>query len=100
MLKRLNANMTTMKKLREKIGRYILRIEDHWNAISVGKQRLMTKVFFGGYVLITVIVIVNICISTTRRNNTMSINHIDGISKKLTEKGSKHNEIVNSSTKK
>ncbi len=30
----------------------------------------------------------------------MSINHIDGISKKPIEKESKHNEIVNSSTKK
>ncbi|WP_228408779.1 hypothetical protein [Chryseobacterium sp. JV274] len=89
-----------MNKLREKIEQYILRVEDHWNAISVEKQRLMTKVFFGVYVLITIIVIVNICVTKDQRSNTISINHIDGISKKPTEKGSKHNEIVNSSTKK
>ncbi|WP_238594371.1 hypothetical protein [Chryseobacterium indologenes] len=89
-----------MKKLRDKIEHYILWAEAHWKVLPVYRQRFLTKVFFGSYVLITVIVIVNICISTTRRNNTMSINHIDGISKKPIEKESKHNEIVNSSTKK
>ncbi|MDR6919277.1 MULTISPECIES: hypothetical protein [unclassified Chryseobacterium] len=89
-----------MKKLRDTLENYVVKIDKHWKSLPVERQKFLTKVFFGGYVLITVIVIVNICISTGQRSNTISINHIDGISKKPIEKGSKHNEIVNSSTKK
>ncbi|WP_228720098.1 hypothetical protein [Chryseobacterium panacisoli] len=89
-----------MKKLRDTLENYVVKIDTHWKSLPVEQQKFLTKVLFGSYVLITVIVIVNICISTGQRSNTMSINHIDGISKKPTEKGSKHNEIVNSSTKK
>ncbi|MDR6525403.1 hypothetical protein J2787_000773 [Chryseobacterium rhizosphaerae] len=89
-----------MKKLREKIERYILRVEDHWNAISVRKQQLMTKVLFGVYVLITVIVIVNICVTKDQRSNTISINHIEGISTKSVEKACEQKDLVESSIKK
>lgn len=77
-----------MKKLRDKIERHVLKAEVHWKALSVKKQRLLTKVFFGGYVLITVLVIINVFISTSKRSNTMSINHIEGILKKPAEKDS------------
>ncbi|HCN50461.1 MAG TPA: hypothetical protein DIT10_15445 [Chryseobacterium sp.] len=100
MSKLLNANKTDMKKLRDTLENYVVKIDTHWKSLPVERQKFLTKVFFGGYVLITVIVIVNICISTGQRSNTISINHIDGISKKPIEKGSTHNEIVNSSTKK
>ncbi|MDR6920021.1 hypothetical protein [Chryseobacterium sp. 2987] len=77
-----------MKNLRDKIERYVLTTEHHWKALSVEKQRLLTKVFFGGYVLITVLVIINVFISTNKRSNTMSINHIEGIYKMPEEKES------------
>lgn len=77
-----------MKKLRDKIEHFVLTTENYWKALSVEKQRLLTKVFFGGYVLITVLVIINVFFSTSKRSNTMSINHIDGILKKPAEKDS------------
>ncbi|WP_330746951.1 hypothetical protein [Chryseobacterium sp. CP-77] len=89
-----------MKKLRDTLENYVVKIDKHWKSLPVERQKFLTKVFFSGYALITVIVIVNICICTGQRSNTISINHIDGISKKPIEKGSTHNEIVNSSTKK
>ncbi|WP_120233076.1 hypothetical protein AAEU33_20075 [Chryseobacterium sp. Chry.R1] len=91
--------MTTMKKLRDKIEHYVLEVENHWKVLPVAKQRLLTKIFFGGYALLTVIVIINVFISTSQRSNTMSIHHIDGISKKTLEKDSGQNDTVNSKVK-
>lgn len=91
--------MTAMKKLRDTIEHYVLKTENHWKVLPIAKQRLLTKVFFGGYVLLTIIVIVNVFISTGQRRNTMSIHHIDGISKKTIERSSGHNDTVNSPAK-
>ena len=96
----MNANLTVMKKLRDTIEHYVLKMENHWKVLPIAKQRLLTKVFFGGYVLLTIIVIINVFISTGQRRNTMSTNHIDGISKKTTGKGSGYYDIVHSPTKK
>lgn len=75
-----------MKKLRDKIERYVLKVEGHWKALSVEKQRLLTKVFFGGYCLLTVIVLIHVIVSTGHKSNIISIDHINGISRKLVEK--------------
>lgn len=75
-----------MKKLRDKIERYVFTTENYWKALSVKKQRLLTKVFFGGYCLLTVIVLIHIIVSTGQKSNTISIDHIDGISRKPVEK--------------
>lgn len=91
----MNANMIAMKKIRDKIEHYVLKMENHWKVLPIAKQRLLTKVFFGGYVLLTIIVIINVFISTGQRRNTISINHIDGISKKAIGKESERHEIVN-----
>lgn len=89
-----------MKKLRDKIEHHVLKVEEYWKALSVKKQRLATKVFFGSYVFLTVIVLINILISTGKKNNRMSIDHIDGISEKPAEKAPEQNEIVESPIKK
>lgn len=89
-----------MKKLRDKVEHYVLKAEDYWKVLSVEKQRLMTKVFFGSYVFLTVIVLINIIISTGQKSNTMFINHIDGITEKSVEKASVHNDTVKSPPKK
>lgn len=83
-----------MKKVRDTIEHYVLEVENHWKVLPVAKQRLLTKVFFGSYVLLTIIVIISVFISTNQRSNTMSINHIDGISKKFIEKDSGQNDAV------
>ncbi|WP_426478124.1 hypothetical protein ACP3T3_01180 [Chryseobacterium sp. CBSDS_008] len=88
-----------MKKLRDTIEHYVLEMENHWKVLPVAKQRFLTKVFFGGYVFLTVIAIINIFISTGQKNNAMSTNHIEGISKESIEKGSGRDNTVNSTTK-
>lgn len=75
-----------MKRIRDKIAYYVLEVENRWRILTVKRQRLLTKFFFGGYALLTLLVIVSICISTSQRNNEISINHIDGISKKTQTK--------------
>lgn len=89
-----------MKKLRDKIEQSFLKAEDRWKVLPLERQQFLTKVFFGTYVLLTIIVITGICISTGQRNNTMSIKHIDGISKKPVETGAGQNDVVNSPSKK
>lgn len=89
-----------MKKLRNKIEHFVLTTENHWKSLSVAKQRLLTKVFFGGYCLLTVIVLINVIVSTGHRSNTISILHIDGISTKLVEKVSEQNDLIESPIKK
>ncbi|MDN3692556.1 hypothetical protein QWZ06_09845 [Chryseobacterium tructae] len=89
-----------MKKLRDTIENYIVKVENHWKVLPVERQKFLTKVFFGSYVLLTIIVIISVFISTSQRSNTMSINHIDGISKKSIEKDSGQNDTVESLIKK
>lgn len=89
-----------MKKLRDTIENYVLKVEKNWKALPVERQKFLTKVCFGSYVLLTIIVIINVFISTSQRSNTMSINHIDGISKKSIEKDSGQNDTVESLIKK
>lgn len=96
----MNVKTKAMKKLRDKVEHHVLMLEGRWNTLSAGKQRFMTKVFFGSYVLLTVVVLIQIMVSTDQRSNTMSINHIDGIAKKATEKASVLNDTVASSIKK
>ncbi len=89
-----------MKKLRDKIEHCVLTTEDRWKTLSVEKQRLLTKIFFGSYFLLTVIVIIHVIISTGQRSNSISIDHIDGISTKAIEKASDQNDLVESPIKK
>jgi len=84
--KLLNAKMITMKKLRDKIENFVLKTEDRWKILPIDRQRLLTKVFLGGYCLLTVIVLIHIIVSTGQKSNTISIDHIDGITKKPVEK--------------
>lgn len=81
-----------MKKLRDKIEHFVLTTENHWNTLSVGKQRLMIKVFFCGYCLLAIIVLIHVIVSTGQKSNRMSIDHINGISTKSVEKASEQNE--------
>lgn len=89
-----------MKKLRDKIEHFVLTTENHWNTLSVTKQRLLTKVFFGSYCLLTAIVLFHVIVSTGQKSNTISIDHIDGISTKLIEKASEQNDLIESPIKK
>ncbi|WP_228433203.1 hypothetical protein [Chryseobacterium arthrosphaerae] len=89
-----------MKKLRDTIEHYVVKVENHWKVLPVERQKFLTKIFFGSYVLLTIIVIISVFISTIQRSNTMTINHIDGVSKKSVEKDSEQNNTVQSIIKK
>ena len=89
-----------MKKLRDKVETYVLKADRCWKALPIKQQRLLTKIFFGGYVLLTVIMIAGIFISTKQKSNTISIDHIGGIKKKPVEKVSAQNDMVNSTVNK
>ncbi|KYH07124.1 hypothetical protein A1704_00135 [Chryseobacterium cucumeris] len=75
-----------MKRITDKIEYYALKADNRWKILPFKRQRLLTKLFFAGYALLTLLVIVSICMSTSQRNNEISINHIDGISKKTQTK--------------
>lgn len=89
-----------MKRIRDKIEYYALQADNRWKNLPVERQRLLTKLFFGGYVLLTLLVIVSICISTSQRNNEISINHIDGISRSSQTKDTIQTDKINSLIKK
>ncbi|MGE8534444.1 MAG: hypothetical protein ACN6OJ_07655 [Chryseobacterium sp.] len=89
-----------MKRIRDKIEYYSLKVDNHWKILPVQRQRLLTKLFFGGYALLTLLVIVSVCKSTSQRNNEISINHIDGISKSPQTKDTIRADKINSLIKK
>lgn len=78
----MNDKLGIMNAIRDKIEYYVLRVQRHWNVLPVKRQRLLTKLFLGGYVLLTVIMIVDVLLSTGKNNNTMLIHHINGISER------------------
>lgn len=83
-----------MKKLKDKIEKFVLKTEERWKDLPLQRQRLLTKLFFGSYVLLTAVVVANVIISTSRSKNTMSIKHIGGISKKTVEKAPEQKDPV------
>lgn len=89
-----------MKRIRDKIEYYALQADNRWKILPVKRQRLLTKLFFGGYALLTLLVMVSICISTVQRNNEISINHIDGVSKNPHTKDTIQADKINSLIKK
>jgi hypothetical protein len=69
-----------MKKIRDKIERNILCADRQWKALPEKRQRFFTKLFFAGYAVVTLLVLVSIVISTGNKTNTMLIDHISTIS--------------------
>lgn len=89
-----------MKRIKDKIEYYALQADNRWKTLPVKRQRLLTKLFFGGYALLTLLVIASICISTSHRNNEIWINHIDGISRSPQTKDTIQAGKINSLIKK
>ena len=85
-----------MKKLIDTLENYVVKIDTQWISLPVERQKFLTKVFFGAYCFLTVTVLINVIVSTGQRSNTISIDHIDGISTKSVEKDSGQNDTVES----
>lgn len=89
-----------MKKIRDKIERWILRADQKWKALPEKRQRLLTKLFLAGYCILTILVLISIFITTANNNNTMSISHITTISDHTAMKRQSHDNKTGSTIKK
>lgn len=89
-----------MKKIRDKIERQILHADRKWKELPAKSQRLFTKLFFVGYTVVTLLVLISIFITTANDNNTMSISHITIISDHTAMKRQSHDNKTGSTLKK
>ena len=89
-----------MKKIRDKIERQILHADRKWKELPAKRQRFFTKLFFAGYTVVTLLVLISIFITTANNNNTMSISHITTISDHTAMKRQLHDNKTGSTIKK
>lgn len=75
-----------MKKFRTTIERYIHAMNSHWKALSVKKQKCLTKVFLSVYFLLTLLTLTYIWFETASGDNILSISHIQGIPQNVINK--------------
>ncbi|MCD9855749.1 hypothetical protein LUD75_13580 [Epilithonimonas sp. JDS] len=75
-----------MKKLRDKIEHFTLSADKKWKSIPAERQRFLTKLFFAGYAVITLLMLISIFHTTGNNSNTISISHIMTISDHITVK--------------
>jgi len=66
-----------MKKIRANMDRYFDRLDEHWKALPVRKQRRYTLYFFTGYLMLTTGVITSVWLDTGKSANDMVIEHIE-----------------------
>lgn len=88
-----------MKKIRDTIECHVLKADQKWKALPAAQQRLMTKLFFGCYAVLTVAMLVSVAISTGNKNNTMSISHITTISDLVNVENAANDNHTNSPLK-
>lgn len=69
-----------MKKIRDKIEQHILLADRKWKVLPAKRQRFFTKLFFAGYAVLTLLMLINIVISTESKTNSLLIGHITAIS--------------------
>lgn len=89
-----------MKKIRDKTERQILHADRKWKELPAKRQRFFTKLFFAGYAVVTVLVLISIFITTANDNNTISISHITTISDHTAMKRQSHDNKTGSTIKK
>lgn len=85
-----------MKKLIIRIDRWIEMTENQWKAIPIKKQRVLTKLFFTGYTLLTLLIIFRIWANGTDGKDIPSIRHISTSPADLKIKPHAGNSIYNS----
>jgi len=89
-----------MKKIKNKIEQLILSADRKWKTLPAKRQRFFTKLFFAGYTIVTLIVLISIGRSTGNKNNIIPISHITTISDHTTVGKSAQNNKVGSTIKK
>ncbi|MCD9616095.1 MULTISPECIES: hypothetical protein [Chryseobacterium] len=66
-----------MKKLTLRIDRWIEKTESRWKAIPIKKQRVLTKLFFTGYTLLTLLIIFRLWAKGPHGKDIPLIRHIN-----------------------
>lgn len=74
-----------MKKLSKIIDQYIQNVEQHWKAIPEKRQRILTKIFFSGYALLTIGIILQNWLKEGSRKN-IPLGHISTVLRGLNVK--------------
>lgn len=66
-----------MKTLRIRIDRWLESQDKNWRALSLKRQRRYTLYLFLVYLLLTLVVIFQVCYQVAESDNEMSIEHIE-----------------------
>lgn len=58
---------------------YFDKLDGRWRLLPVQQQRRYTRNFFIGYVILTALVVIKVCVDTAgpRRKNDLKIEHIE-----------------------
>jgi len=70
-------NHKSMKKLRANIDQWLDRLDKNWEAMPIKRQHQVILYFFTAYVLLTAVVIFNVCRDTVEAKNSLAVEHID-----------------------
>ena len=66
-----------MKNPRTRIGDWFNKLNGQWRAMPVKKQHRYMLLFFLGYALLSVVVLLKVCYDIAHSDNTMAIEHIE-----------------------
>jgi len=75
-----------MKKFRKSVDQYLELLEKRWQKLPKAKQVLFTKIFFGGYVVLTLMVVLQLWSKNSSSKDTLNIGHINNIPKGIVDK--------------
>lgn len=66
-----------MKKIRANIDRWLEGLDKSWEQMPLVKQHNFILYFFSGYVMLTAVVIFNVCYTSIQRSSDIEIRHIE-----------------------
>lgn len=66
-----------MKNIRNNIDKGLERLDKRWDQLPIKKQHQYLRYFFTAYLLLTTVVILNVCFTTSRSENNLDISHIE-----------------------
>lgn len=81
-MKSSNAKIILMKNFREKIDKWLENLDRRWDAMPIKKQHTYLRYFFTGYLLLTIVVVVNVWRDTAACENRLEIGHIQTAARK------------------